>query len=453
MTFMSKSKTSALLRMSKEQIENVPLQVSNVTSGEEQTERAQWSNAFQGVIAQLGYSVGLANLWRFPYVCQRNGGGAFLIPHIICILVLAIPLFFLEIALGQFSRKGPIRVWAMCPPLKGIGYGILIVNCVIVPYYSMVFAWALYYLYNSFSTVLPWTTCGNSWNTPQCVAAAGSRPAINSSTMNAMLSLDTTRTADSNLSGTFKNAFGHTSTEEFWQYKVLVISSSLEDMGSLQPHLVICWILTCVSMFLCLMKGVKSLGKVWLEALLHVFYSSGPAWGSLIVIASHNPPGNNIVRDAVVVTLLGELTSVYAGFIVFATVGFLAHTLEAPVADVITSGVERFSVDVEAMIGKRLPVVYKLMCFIVVPALLLASMVLTIVAYKPPTYADYEYPPIAVTIAAIYEGEWCVGRIEDIDHEDGDCEITFLQKSKGLFKWLAKEDKLWVDGANIIGAH
>ncbi|XP_067652264.1 sodium- and chloride-dependent glycine transporter 1-like [Haliotis asinina] len=549
--------------MSKEQVENVPLQEPNVISREENTERAQWSNTFQGVIAQLGYSVGLANLWRFPYVCQRNGGGAFLIPHIIFIVVLAMPLFFLEVALGQFSHKGPIRVWAMCPPLKGIGYGLLIANCVTVPYYSMVFAWALYYLHNSFSAVLPWTSCDNSWNTPQCVAAAGSRRDINSSTMNATLSLNT-RTTDSNLTGKFTSEFGHTSTEEFWQYKVLVISSSLGDVGSLQPHLVICWFLTCVGMFLCLMKGVKSLGKVvyvtatmpyvlltmllvracmmpgaedgisfyltpnfmrlqnaqvWLEALLHVFYSAGPAWGSLIVIASHNPPRNNIVRDSILVILLGEFTSVYAGFIVFATVGFLAHNVDVPVADVITSGpgiafvvypeavsllpvpqlwsvlfflvvlmmgfdtmfgaveaatgcvedilpkrfhkmhlptvmaavfmgavflsglifttnagvymfqlvdwyvgavaclmvavleclvvgwlygVKRFSVDVEAMLGKRLPVVFKLMCFIVVPVLLLASMILTIASYKPPTYAGYEYPPIAVTIG------WCI---------------------------------------------
>ncbi|XP_067652418.1 sodium- and chloride-dependent glycine transporter 1-like [Haliotis asinina] len=550
--------------MTKKHLESVTLHEPNVISCDEHTERAQWSNAFQGVIAQLGFSVGLGNLWRFPYVCQRNGGGAFLIPHIICIVVVAIPLFFLEVAIGQFSRKGPIRVWAMCPSLKGIGYGILIANCVSVPYYSMVFTWALYYLYSSFSTVLPWTSCGNAWNTQQCVAAAGSSGGTNSSTMNPMLSRDTIVTADSNISGIFTNAFGHTSTEEFWQYKVLVISSSLNNMGSLQPHLVICWFLTCVSMFLCLMKGVKSLGKVvyvtatmpyvllttllvrasmmpgaadgisfyltpdfmrlqnaqvWLEALLHVFYSSGPAWGSLIVIASHNAPRHNIVRDSIVVVLLGELTSVYAGFIVFATVGFLAHNVGVPVADVITSGpgiafvvypeavsllpvpqlwsvlfflvvlmmgfdtmfgaieaatgcvedilpkrfhkkhlptviaavfmgavflsgliftsnagvymfqlvdwyvgavaclvvavleclvvgwlygVKRFSVDVEAMIGKRLPVVFKLMCFIVVPVLLLASMILTIASYKPPTYAGYEYPPIAVTIG------WCI---------------------------------------------
>ncbi|XP_048253213.1 sodium- and chloride-dependent betaine transporter-like [Haliotis rufescens] len=327
-------------------------------------------------------------------------------------IVVAVPLFFLEVALGQFSRKGPIGVWAMCPPMKGIGYGILILSCVIIPYYSMVFAWALYYLYSSFSIDLPWATCGNSWNTPLCVAAGESRRTTNSSAEIAMLSLNTTETMDSNQSETFTNAFGHTSTEEFWQYKVLVISSGIEDMGSLQPHLVICWFLTCLSMFLCVMKGVKSLGKVvyvtatmpyvlltvllvrscmmpgavdgilfyltpdfmrlqttqvWLEAILQVFFSSGPAWGSLIVIASHNSPHNNIVRDALLVTLLGELTSVYAGFIVFATVGFLAHNLELPVADVITSGPGiGFVVYPEAVSLLPVPQLWSVLFFLVV---------------------------------------------------------------------------------------
>ncbi|XP_071087292.1 sodium- and chloride-dependent betaine transporter-like [Haliotis cracherodii] len=54
------------------------------------------------------------------------------------------------------------------------------------------------------------------------------------------------------------------------------------------------------------------------------------------------------------------------------------------------------------MIGKRLPVVYKLMCFIIVPSVLLAAMILTISSYKPPAYGNYDNPSIAVTIG------WCI---------------------------------------------
>ncbi|XP_071091398.1 sodium- and chloride-dependent glycine transporter 2-like [Haliotis cracherodii] len=528
--------------------------------------KPQWSNKFQGIIAVLGYSVGLGNLWRFPYICQKNGGGAFLIPYVISTAVLAIPLFILEVSLGQFSAKGPIKIWAICPLMTGLGFCILAVSCIIVPYYSMMFAWALYYIYSSFSAVLPWTTCGNPWNTPLCVVVGdngvNSSIYIKTTQENVTAPYTTESTGHAKFNKTQKasesNVFGHTSTEEFWQNKVLGVSTGIDDLGAMQPHLVICWFITCVAFFLCIMKGIKSLGKVvyvtalmpyvllfvflvrsctmpgavdgilffltpdftrlqhpqvWLEAMVQVFFSVGPAWGTLIVMASHNSFNSNVIRDSIIVTVIGELTSVFAGIVAFATVGYLAHSLQQPVADVVTSGpgigfivypeavallplpqlwsvfffitvlmiavdsmlghvetaigcmedllprrfhikhlqtimaavfmgavvlsglvftthggiyvfqlvdwyfaavacyiiavlecvavgwcygVKRFSADVQMMIGKRLPVIYKVACFIVVPALLITALVLTLASYKPPRYGEYDYPMSAI---------------------------------------------------------
>ncbi|XP_067651746.1 sodium- and chloride-dependent glycine transporter 2-like isoform X2 [Haliotis asinina] len=509
--------------------------VGDLTNEEKVDQRKpQWSNKFQGIIAVLGYSVGLGNLLRFPYLCQKNGGGAFLIPYVISTAVLAIPLFILEVAIGQFSAKGPIKIWSICPLMKGLGFCILAVSCIIVLYSTFVFSWGVYYIYNSFSATLPWTTCGNPWNTPQCVVVGDT--GVNSSVYKKPTNdNDTTTTASIgyatfNSTAQTSSVFGHTSTEEFWQNKALGVSSGIDDLGSMQPHLVICWFFACVAVFLCVMKGIKSIGKVvyvtalmpyvlllvllvWLEALVQVFFSVGPAWGTIIVMASHNSFHSNLIRDAVVVTVIGELTSVFAGFVVFATVGFLAYSLQQPVADVVTSGpgfgfivypgavsllpfpqlwsvlffttvlmivvdstlahvetavgcmedllprrfhvkhlqtimaavfmgavclvglvftthggmyvvqlvdwyvgavagyaiailecvavgwcygAERFSADVHMMIGKRLPVIYKVVCFIIVPPLLTIALVLTLASYKPPRYGEYEYPTSAI---------------------------------------------------------
>ncbi len=78
------------------------------------------------------------NIWRFPYIAYKNGGGAFLIPYLVVLLVIGKPLYFLEMAMGQFSSYGSVKVWEMVPILKGnsrctLRYDQLTYNsCVIV---------------------------------------------------------------------------------------------------------------------------------------------------------------------------------------------------------------------------------------------------------------------------------------------------------------------------------
>ena len=64
-------------------------------------------------------SVGLGNVWRFPYVASANGGGAFLIPYLIILTVVGRPIYLLEMILGQFSSKSAVQLWDMVPALRG----------------------------------------------------------------------------------------------------------------------------------------------------------------------------------------------------------------------------------------------------------------------------------------------------------------------------------------------
>ena len=72
----------------------------------------------------IGFAVDLANVWRFPYLCYKNGGGAFLIPYIMMLTLGALPLFYMELILGQFHRQGPISVWRISPIFKGNKVGV-----------------------------------------------------------------------------------------------------------------------------------------------------------------------------------------------------------------------------------------------------------------------------------------------------------------------------------------
>ncbi|KFP09626.1 Sodium-dependent serotonin transporter, partial [Egretta garzetta] len=122
--------------------------------------RDKWSKKMDFLLSVIGFAVDLGNVWRFPYICYQNGGDAF--------------LAHLGLAGGQGVRRaapgkdsdGPCRAGPALSP--GIGFAICIIGLYVSFYYNTIIAWALYYFYSSFSGTLPWASCDNPWNTPNC---------------------------------------------------------------------------------------------------------------------------------------------------------------------------------------------------------------------------------------------------------------------------------------------
>ncbi|XP_054456755.1 sodium- and chloride-dependent betaine transporter-like [Anoplopoma fimbria] len=129
------------------------------------TKREQWRNKREYILAAAGNVVGLGNVWRFPYLCYKNGGGVFLLPYCFFAVLCGVPLFLMETVIGQYTQEGAISCWTkLCPLAQGAGYS----NIVIQLYsetYIIILAWALLYLFYCFRDPLPWTTCNNPWNT------------------------------------------------------------------------------------------------------------------------------------------------------------------------------------------------------------------------------------------------------------------------------------------------
>lgn len=387
---------------------------------EEEEERQKWTNSFDFVLSLIGYAVGVSNLWRFPYLCLKNGGGAFLIPYFFFLFLAGIPLFYMEVCLGQFSGTSSLFVWKLCPLFRGLGYCMIIVSGMACIYYNSVISWILYYLYSSFTGELPWASCKHWWNTPTCFdsrnTTAAAAPCNSSSLDSALLGVNglnsscgeglgvfgnvsrlsgggvilsnvsqlmhTYNVADSGVVAALSSA-PKSAAEEFWQYNVLRKSSGLHDLGPVQLHSAICLLVAWLLVFLCLIRGVKSLGKVvyvtallpyvlltvflvrgamlpgaadgvlffirpdfsrlasftvWIEACLQVFYSLGPAWGGLITMASFNKFHHNCFRDAVIGSMADGLTSFYGGFVIFSVVGFMAKEANTTVDKIATQG-------------------------------------------------------------------------------------------------------------------
>uniref|UniRef100_A0A914MX59 Transporter n=1 Tax=Meloidogyne incognita TaxID=6306 RepID=A0A914MX59_MELIC len=81
--------------------------------------REGWDNKMQFFMGVISYAVGFGNVWRFPFLLQKNGGGAFLIPYLIMMVIEGVPLFLIELGIGQKLRTGPVGVWNAIHPYFG----------------------------------------------------------------------------------------------------------------------------------------------------------------------------------------------------------------------------------------------------------------------------------------------------------------------------------------------
>ena len=83
-----------------------------------------------------------------------------MIPYLVMLFVLGIPLFYLELLLGQSLRKGPVLIWhKLLPNFTGVGLASVFVIVYICLYYNVIIAWVIFYFFNSFQSPLPWAKC------------------------------------------------------------------------------------------------------------------------------------------------------------------------------------------------------------------------------------------------------------------------------------------------------
>uniref|UniRef100_A0A2K5LND6 Transporter n=1 Tax=Cercocebus atys TaxID=9531 RepID=A0A2K5LND6_CERAT len=283
--------------------------------------RETWGKKIDFLLSVVGFAVDLANVWRFPYLCYKNGGGAFLIPYTLFLIIAGMPLFYMELALGQYNREGAATVWKICPFFKGVGYAVILIALYVGFYYNVIIAWSLYYLFSSFTLNLPWTDCGHTWNSPNCTDPK----LLNGSVLG---------------NHTKYSKYKFTPAAEFYERGVLHLheSSGIHDIGLPQWQLLLCLMVVVVVLYFSLWRGVKTSGKVWIDAATQIFFSLGAGFGVLIAFASYNKFDNNCYRDALLTSSINCITSFVSGFAIFSILGYMAHEHKVNIEDVATEG-------------------------------------------------------------------------------------------------------------------
>ena len=144
-----------------------------LSTDSEEYERGHWGSKAEFILSCIGYSVGIGNVWRFPYLAYQNGGGAFLVPYFILLLLVGKPMYYMETALGQFARLSPLQIWRCAPIATGVGVGMIILSTIVAIYYNVIMAYSIIHVGASFRGIsedLPWSYCGEWWGADQdCV--------------------------------------------------------------------------------------------------------------------------------------------------------------------------------------------------------------------------------------------------------------------------------------------
>ncbi|XP_025073170.1 sodium- and chloride-dependent GABA transporter ine-like [Pogonomyrmex barbatus] len=202
--------------------------------------RPHWANKMEFVLACISYSVGLGNIWRFPYLCYKSGGGVFLVPYFLILIVCGVPLLYMELSIGQFTRRGPIgALGQVCPLLKGAGLSSVVISFLMSTYHNVIIAYAIYYFFAAFRAEQPWSRCDHSWNSPRCwLPSYGS------------------------IDNRTRPNLTRTPSEEFFDNKVLQISNGIEEPGILRWELVACLITAWIMVYFSIWKSIKSSAQV-----------------------------------------------------------------------------------------------------------------------------------------------------------------------------------------------
>lgn len=258
-------------------------------------DRGEWGSRLGFILAAAGSAIGLGNIWRFPYVTGQNGGAAFLVLYLICVLLLGMPVMIAELTIGRFSRRNPVGAFTMIrpgSPWKIVGYLGVLTGVCILSYYTVMAGYTIGFIVK--------TLIGNQ--TP-----------FESFTANPVLSLSLFAV--------------------FSVLTVLVVQggvrNGIERWAKILMPVLLLLLVVLIIRSVTLEGAAKGLtfylkpdfskvtGKTILAALGQAFFSLSLGMGAMITYGSYLSKKDNIVTSGGFVALFDTLIAIMAGLLIF----------------------------------------------------------------------------------------------------------------------------------------
>ncbi len=295
--------------------------------------RPQWRTRMGFILAALGSAVGLGNIWRFSYLCYKNGGGAFLVPYLIALLVVGIPLMILELGLGHKMRGSTPMCFAKVDR-HWEWAGWWAVNCAmfgIMVYYAVIIAWCVSYVFFSFN--LSWGSDPNNFFFNEYLQVSAGPGIVGNIRTPILFSLAAVWALS-------------------WMIVFFGVQKGVERANKIFMPLLFVLILILVGWSVSL-KGASigiekylkpdfsllSKPQIWIDAFSQIFFTLSLGFGIMMTYASYLPRKANIVKDALMITFGNCLFSFITGFAVFGVLGYMSFTMGLPVEEVVKESI------------------------------------------------------------------------------------------------------------------
>lgn len=272
-----------------------------------QAKSSGFSSKIGLIMAAAGSAVGLGNIWKFPYIAGENGGGAFLIIYLLCVVLFGLPLLMTEFLIGKRSGKsafGAFRELSGSGRWQWISWMCILTSFIIMGFYFVVTGWCFSYLYEAvihsfdgLSTAALTEHFASVTSSPLRMIAFGALPVVLTASV-------------------------------LW----FDVNKGIERLSKILMPLLLLMMLLMVGRVLMLdgsnvgmqfffqIDFSKITPKVIMEAMGQCFFSLSIGMGALITYGAYMPKNQNVAKTSIQVIVLDTLVAILAGVIIFPAV-------------------------------------------------------------------------------------------------------------------------------------